>query len=102
MVPGSNVIAGTYRGIDEVLRYCGRRRALADGTSRMHRGDVLVGDSRRIAALTDGTATIGGHERRWSTVGLYEIDELHRIAACWLLALDQAAFDEIRSGSVTG
>jgi hypothetical protein len=58
---------------------------------------VLVGEGRRIAALTDGSATIGGVARRWSTVGLYDVTEW-QIRACWLLPLDQAAFDAIWSG----
>jgi hypothetical protein len=42
--------------------------------------------------LTDGEAVIGGETHRCSTVGLYRLrGEL--IAACWLLPLDQAAFD---------
>jgi len=91
-VPGENAIAGTYRGLDEVLAYFRRRRDLADRTFRMTRTDVLVGDGHRVAALTDGTATIQGVDRRWSTVGLYEILD-GRIAACWLLPLDQHILD---------
>jgi hypothetical protein len=96
-IPGQNRIAGTYRGIDEVFGYFARRRDLAGGTFRLHRRDILVGETNRIAALTDGTATIHGVDRRWSTVGLYDVDDHDRIGACWLLALDQHAFDEIWS-----
>ena len=95
-IPGQNVIAGTYRGIDEVVAYFARRRDLAEGTFRMHHRDILVGATNRVAALTDGTATIDGTDHQWSTVGLYDIDD-DRIAACWLLALDQHAFDTIWS-----
>ena len=59
-VPGRNAIAGDYQGIDAVLAYFRRRRDLVDRTFRMHPGDVLVGDGDRIAALTDGTAVVGG------------------------------------------
>jgi ketosteroid isomerase-like protein len=97
-VPGRNAIAGDYHGVDAVLAYFRRRRDLADRTFRMQSGDVLVGDGARIAALTDGTAMIGGVERRWSTVGLYEIHD-DRIGACWLLPLDADSFDEIWGGS---
>jgi ketosteroid isomerase-like protein len=93
-VPGRNAIAGDHRGVDAVLAYFRRRRDLAGRTFRIHSGDVLVGDGARIAALTDGTAIIGGVERRWSTVGLYEIRDI-RVAACWLLPLDADSFDEI-------
>ena len=92
-VPGANAIAGVYRGLDEVMAYFARRRDLADRTFRMHPGEILAGDEH-VAALTDGTAVIAGVEHRWSTVGLYRFrGEL--LAACWLLALDQAAFDAV-------
>jgi ketosteroid isomerase-like protein len=93
-VPGDSAIAGTYRGLDDVFGYFERRRDLANRTFRMERRDVLVGEGDRIAALTDGVATIGGVEHRWSTVGLYDVAN-GRIAACWLLPLDQRAFDAI-------
>jgi ketosteroid isomerase-like protein len=96
VVPGSNAIAGEYRGVDEVMAYFARRRDLAARSFRMHPGDLLTGDGDRVAVLTDGTATIGGVERRWSTVGLYRLRGEH-VAACWLLPLDQAAFDAIWS-----
>ena len=97
VVPGRNAIAGEYRGIDEVMAYFARRRNLAARTFRMHPGDLLTGDGDHVAVLTDGTATIGCIERRWSTVGLYRL-HLGRVAACWLLPLDQGAFDAIWSG----
>jgi len=95
-VPGANRIAGAYRGRDEVLAYFARRRDLARRTFRLTQRDVLVGEGDRIAALVDGVATIGDVEHRWSTVGLYDVAG-RRIAACWLLALDQRAFDAIWS-----
>jgi len=94
VVPGSSSIAGTYRGRNEVLDYMIARRVVADGTFRMHRGDVLTGDGDSVAALTDGTALIGGVERRWSTVGLYRLHG-DRVAECRLMPFDQAEFDEI-------
>jgi ketosteroid isomerase-like protein len=96
-VPGRNAISGVYRGIEEVLEYFRRRRELASGTLRLHRADVLVGEGDRIVALTDGTATLGGAEQRWSTVGLYRVRD-GRIAACWLLPLDQEQFDRFWAG----
>jgi ketosteroid isomerase-like protein len=95
-VPGDNPIAGTYRGQEEVFGYFRRRRDLADHTFRMKRLDVLVGDGNRVAALTDGFATIRGVDHRWSTVGLYDVID-GQIAACWLLPLDPRAFDAIWS-----
>jgi ketosteroid isomerase-like protein len=96
-VPGDNRIAGTYQGLAQVLAYFRRRRELAAHTFQMKRRDVLVGDGDRVAALTDGFATIRGVDHRWSTVGLYDVAD-GQIAACRLLALDQPAFDAIWSG----
>ncbi len=97
VVPGENAIAGSYRGIEQVVDYFRRRRDLAAGTFRMRRRDILTGDANRLAALTDGTATIAGHEHHWSTVGLYDVSPDERIAACWLLPLNQREFDFIWS-----
>jgi ketosteroid isomerase-like protein len=96
-VPGRNAIAGDYLGIEAVLAYFRRRRELVDRTFRMHPGDVLAGDGDRIAALTEGTAVVGGVQRCWSTVGLYQIRD-GQVVGCWLLPLDPAAFDDIWSG----
>jgi ketosteroid isomerase-like protein len=93
-VPGRNAIAGDYHGIEAVMGYFARRRDLANRSFRIHQGEVLIGDGEHVAVLTDGTAVIGDKERRWSTVGLYRVRD-GRIAACWLLPLDQEAFDEI-------
>jgi len=97
VVPGDNAIAGEYRGIDAVMAYFARRRDLADRSFRLHPGDLLTGEGDRVAALTDGTATIDGVERRWSTVGLYRLRD-GQVAACWLLPVDAAAFDAIWGG----
>ena len=96
-VPGRNAIAGDYRGIEAVLAYFARRRDLAQRSFRMLPGEVLVGDGEHVAVLTDGVAEIGGREERWSTVGLYRVSG-GRVAACWLLPLDAAAFDRIWAG----
>lgn len=95
-VPGDNAIAGTYRGIDEVLEYFRRRRELAANTLRLHPGEVLAGEHEYIASMTEGSALIDGTEHRWSTVGLYRVSG-RRIAACWLLPLDPVAFDRVWS-----
>ena len=93
-VPGRNAIAGHYEGIEAVMGYFARRRDLASRTFRLHPGEVLIGDRDHVAVLTDGTAVLGGEDRRWSTVGLYRFRS-GRIAECWLLPLDPEEFDRI-------
>jgi hypothetical protein len=95
-VPGDSPIAGQYHGLDEVFAYFTRRRDLASSTMRMHLRELLIGDGDRVASLTDGTATIGGMNHSWSTVGLYRAVN-GRIAECWLLPLDPVTFDTVWS-----
>jgi ketosteroid isomerase-like protein len=95
-VPGRNSIAGVYRGVDQVQAYFRRRRALAANSMRLHPGEIMVGERDHIAVLTEGTATVGGIEHRWGTVGLYRIRDA-RITACWLLPLDPVVFDRVWS-----
>lgn len=94
VIPGDNSIAGTYEGIDSVMTYFRRRRELADRSFRLHAREILVGEGELLAALTDGTALLGGVEHRWSTIGLYRFrDEL--VSSCRLVPFDQAEFDRI-------
>lgn len=95
-VPGTSAIAGTYEGFEQVLEYFTRRRDQASKTFEMHTKDVLTGDGTHAAALTDGTATIGGQREHWSTVGLYRFRG-DQVSACWLLPLDPEQFDRIWS-----
>jgi ketosteroid isomerase-like protein len=94
IVPGENRIAGIYHGLEAVLDYFRLRRDIANRTFRMTRRDLLVGEGSHLAALTDGRAVTNGTEHRWSTVGLYEVAD-ERISTCWLLPLDQPAFDAV-------
>ena len=93
-IPGRNAIAGRYEGIEQVMAYLERRRELASRSFQMQTREILAGEGNHVAALTDGRATLGGVERRWSTVGLYRVRD-GRIAACWLLPLDAEEFDRI-------
>jgi len=97
VVPGASPIAGTYRGVEETVRYMLARHDLAAGTFRMSRRALLTGDGW-IAALTDGSARIGGRDHTWSTVGLYEATN-GRIESCRLIPFDQAQFDAIWSAA---
>ena len=94
IVPGSNDIAGEYKGIDQVLNYFTRRRLLADNTLRMIRRDVLIGTGGVMASLTDGVRLADGVMASWRTVGLYRV-RAGRVSACWLLPLDSDTFDRI-------
>jgi ketosteroid isomerase-like protein len=95
-VPGRNLIAGTYRGHDQVIAYYTRRRDLAGNTFQITNRDVLAGHSNTIAAIADGTATVDGTTHRWTAVGLYTIID-NQVAECWLLPTEPDLFDRIWS-----
>jgi ribosomal-protein-alanine N-acetyltransferase len=92
-VPGHNAIAGDYRGREDVLGYFRRRRDLADRSFVITPRGTLA-DATRVVHFADGEAVLGGETRRWRTVGIFEVAG-RRIAECWLLPFDQAAFDAI-------
>jgi hypothetical protein len=75
------------------------QRLLASSITWTVPGDnSIAGTYRGLGEVfdTDGSATIRDVDHRWSTVGLYDVVD-QRITACWLLPLDQRAFDAIWS-----
>jgi uncharacterized protein len=94
-VPGRSAIAGHHRGIDDVIAYFARRRALTGATFRVEVRDVLANDER-VIALSGGIAERGQNRYRWETAGVFRVAD-GRICECWLLPFDQYLFDEIWS-----
>jgi RNA 2',3'-cyclic 3'-phosphodiesterase len=94
-VPGASAIAGEYRGVEAVLSYMDARQGLMDGTFQVtvHGSSVIAG---RVVQLAGGRAVRDGVEMAWETVGVFRVVE-GRIAECWLIPFDQAAFDRIWS-----
>jgi 2'-5' RNA ligase len=92
-VPGGSAIAGEHRGIEEVLAYFARRRAMTDATFRVTiHGVGMIGD--RVMQLAGGSAVRDGRGVSWETVGVFRVAG-GQIAECWLLPFDLPAFDEI-------
>jgi RNA 2',3'-cyclic 3'-phosphodiesterase len=94
-VPGASPIAGSHRGIEAVLAYMDLRRRMMDLTFRVdvHGAAIIAG---RVVQLAGGRAVRDGHEVTWETVGVFRVAG-GRIAECWLIPFDQAAFDRIWS-----
>jgi ketosteroid isomerase-like protein len=94
-VPGRSPIAGDHEGIEAVMSYFERRRALARATFRVHVHEVLAsGDV--VIQLAGGTAELGGGEVAWETVGVFRVRE-GKIAEGRLVPFDQYLFDEVWS-----
>ena len=94
-IPGGSPIAGEHQGIDAVLAYMAARRRIMDGPFQVHvHGAALI--AGRVVQLAGGTALRDGHPVAWETVGVFRV-EGGRIAECWLIPFDEAAFDQIWS-----
>jgi limonene-1,2-epoxide hydrolase len=97
-VPGRNPIAGDHTGIDAVMDYFERRRALARATFKVHVREVASsGDV--VFQLAGGTAELGGREVAWETVGVFRVSD-GRITEGRLVPFDQYLFDELWSAGM--
>jgi len=98
-VPGRSPIAGDHRGIEQVVAYFKKRRALASETMRMLPGE-LVSAGGAVAQFVEGGAILGGVQVSWQTFGVYRVDvEQWRIREVWLVPLDGDLFDRLWSAS---
>jgi ketosteroid isomerase-like protein len=94
-VPGHNPIAGDHTGIEAVMDYFERRRALARATFKIQvRAVAATGDL--VFQLAGGTAELGGREVAWETVGVFRVRD-GRIAEGRLVPFDQHLFDRLWS-----
>jgi RNA 2',3'-cyclic 3'-phosphodiesterase len=94
-VPGASAISGQHRGVEAVLEYLDTRRRMTDSTFRVTvHGVAMIAD--RVVQLAGGHAVRDGRVVSWETVGVFRV-AAGRIAECWLVPFDQAAFDEIWS-----
>jgi ketosteroid isomerase-like protein len=95
-VPGRNPIAGDHTGIEAVMDYFERRRALARATFKV---DVrtVASNGDVVFQLAGGAAELGGREVAWETVGVFRVSG-GRISEGRLVPFDQYLFDELWSG----
>jgi len=94
-VPGRSPIAGDHDGIDAVMEYFERRRALARATFRVNVREVMArGDL--VVQLAGGTAELGGRAVAWETVGVFRVRD-GKIAEGRLVPFDLYLFDEVWS-----
>jgi uncharacterized protein len=92
-VPGRSPIAGDHEGIEAVMDYFERRRALARATFRVNVHAVMAhGDL--VLQLAGGTAELGGRDVAWETVGVFTVRD-GKIAEGRLVPFDLYLFDEV-------
>jgi ketosteroid isomerase-like protein len=72
-VPGNGIMAGTYRGREEILRFLGRLPKETDGTYASELVDVLASDTR-AAALYRARGARQGRTLELDQVLLFRIE----------------------------
>jgi ketosteroid isomerase-like protein len=91
VVPGASVMAGTYRGRDEIFRFLARLPKETDGTYGSSLIDVLASDER-AAALYRATGVRRGRRLDLVQLLLFRLDA-GRIVDALALPSDAGAFD---------
>ena len=91
-VPGRGVMAGTYRGRDEIFRFLTRLPKETDGTYGSELVDVLASDTR-AAALYRARGTRRGRTLELDQVLLFTLEE-GRVTRVLALPSDPDAFEE--------
>jgi len=91
-VPGRGVMAGTYRGRDEIFRFLTRLPKETDGTYGSELVDVLASDSR-AAALYRARGTRRGRTLSLDQVLLFTLED-GRVTRVLALPTDSDVFEE--------
>lgn len=91
VVPGASVMAGTYRGRDEIFRFLARLPKETDGTYGSSLIDVLASDER-AAALYRATGVRRGRRLDLVQLLLFRLDA-GRIVEALALPSDAGTFD---------
>lgn len=91
-VPGRGVMAGMYRGRDEIFRFLARLPKETDGTYGSELVDVLASDTR-AAALYRARGTRGGRTLELDQVLLFTLED-GRVTRVLALPSDPYAFEE--------
>jgi uncharacterized protein len=93
--PGKGLLAGEYRGIDQVFGLFGKVMELSGGTYRSDIHDVLANDEHAVALIT------ARGEREGKTLDSLQSHVFHvtdgKVTEVWLEALDLYANDEFWS-----
>ncbi len=91
-VPGRGIMAGTYRGRDEIFRFLTRLPKETEGTYRSELVDVLASDSR-VAALYRARGTRRGRILELDQILLFTL-EGGRVTRVLALPSDPDTFEE--------
>jgi len=94
-VPGRNPLAGSYKGIEEILGFFGKTVALSEGTFATDVHDV-VGNDEHVFAAYSVSGQRGGKSLRDNAVLVFHVHD-GKVTEAWGTAGDQYAADEFWS-----
>lgn len=94
-VAGDNPLAGTFRGVGEVLDAM-RRYGETSGHTLELNTLSLVGDDTHVIAVHDASAHVPGFEYHAHEVDVFHIRD-RQVSAMWSFSEDQAATDRLWS-----
>ncbi len=94
-LPGEGILAGTYRGAEEIMALFARAREETGGTLAFDVHDV-VGDGEHAVGLDRVTARRGERSIDMNRVLIAHAQE-GKLTEMWLVPEDQYAFDEFWS-----
>lgn len=95
VVPGDNIIAGTYKGAQETLGLLAKTQQLTDGTLSIEPHDV-VGGGEHVVGLDHVTARRGDKILDMNRCLVAHVVD-GKPTQIWVVAEDQYAFDEFWS-----
>ena len=93
--PGRSPIAGSYKGVDEILSFFGRVAELSGGTFASEVHDV-AGNDEHVFAATSVTARREGRSLRDTGILLFHVRD-GRVTEAWVTNGDQHLVDEFWS-----
>jgi ketosteroid isomerase-like protein len=90
---GRHVLAGVYRGPQEIMELFRRSREAFRGTQRLELHDIVSGDDH-VVALLNGSAERDGERRHWRRVVVFHVRD-GAITEQWIHDSDQHVVEEV-------
>ena len=95
-IPGENLLAGTYRGLEEIVGLFGRSGELSGGTLKLEMHDVVGDDAHAIGLDHVRASRDDGRSLDMNRVVIAHVSN-GALAEVWVCPEDQYAFDEFWS-----
>jgi ketosteroid isomerase-like protein len=91
-VPGTNVVAGTYTGLEEVGEFFMRLRELSGGTIKLTPTEIFDNGSGIVLVMCSVTGERGGRRAAFDVIQAWRFEDA-KAKSCQYYNADQAAVD---------